>query len=296
MAGIQKIILDTDIGDDIDDAWALATCIRHPDLDLVGVTTVLSDTELRAAQARYILEVAGVEGVEVAAGSRDKLDATVQIRRNNQADVLNAEDEKRLRQGRTDAIRFLAEKAREASDLVLIPVGPITNIARFIMEFPEDFSRIAGLVIMGGHVIPGREGPEYNAGADPRATKTVFSCGKPITMIGLDVTVKCRMTQDDLDAIRSKNTPLGNTITRMTELWQEAGRRRSPDAPLRMPVVHDPLAVLVAADPSLVTLQPMHIEIDERGRCIKATGEPNVNVAVDVDPVPVREKLVELIG
>jgi len=296
MAEIQKIILDTDIGDDIDDAWALATCIRHPDLDLVGVTTVLSDTELRAAQARYILEVAGVEGVEVAAGSRDKLDSIVQIRRNNQADVLSAEDEKRLRQGRTDAIRFLAQKARETDDLVLIPVGPITNIARFIMEFPEDFDRIAGLVIMGGHVMPGRDGPEYNAGADPRATKTVFTCGKPITMIGLDVTLKCRMTQDDLDAIKSKNTPLGNTIIKMTELWQEAGRRGAPDASLRMPIVHDPLAVLVAADPPLVTIEPMHIEIDEQGRCIKTAGDPNINVAVDVDSVPVRRKLVELIG
>lgn len=296
MAEIQKIILDTDIGDDIDDAWALATCIRHPDLNLVGVTTVLSDTELRAAQARYILEVAGVEGVEVAAGSRDKLDSIVQIRRNNQADVLSAEDEKRLRQGRTDAIRFLAQKARETDDLVLIPVGPITNIARFIMEFPEDFDRIAGLVIMGGHVMPGRDGPEYNAGADPRATKTVFTCGKPITMIGLDVTLKCRMTQDDLDAIKSKNTPLGNTIIKMTELWQEAGRRGAPDASLRMPIVHDPLAVLVAADPPLVTIEPMHIEIDEQGRCIKTAGDPNINVAVDVDSVPVRRKLVELIG
>lgn len=292
----KKIILDTDIGDDIDDAWALTTCIRHPLLDLVGVTTVLSDTELRAAQARYILEVAGVAGVEVAAGSRDMLDRIVQIRRNNQADVLSPENEKRLRQGRTDAIRFLAEKTRELDNLALIPIGPITNIARFIMEFPEDFQRIAGLVIMGGHVMPGRNDAEYNAGADPRATRVVFSCGKPIIMIGLDVTLKCRMTQDDLNAIRGKDTPLGNIIIKMTELWQAAGRRGSPDAPPPMPIVHDPLAVLAAADPSIVELEPMHIEIDERGRCIKTEGEPNVDVAVDVDPVPVRKKLVELIG
>ena len=61
----QKMILDTDIGDDLDDAWALATCIRHPALQLVGVTTVWSDTELRAAQARHLLELAGVSDVEV---------------------------------------------------------------------------------------------------------------------------------------------------------------------------------------------------------------------------------------
>ena len=296
MARAKRVILDTDIGDDIDDAWALATCIRHPGLELTGVTTVLSDTELRAAEARYLLEIGGMADVGVAAGSRDALDRIVKIKRNNQAGILGEKNEKRLREGRTDAIRFLAEKARETDDLVLIPVGPLTNIARFIVEFPDDFDRIAGLVIMGGHVIPDREGPEYNAGRDPRATRTVFACGKPITMVGLDVTLRCLMTNDDLRDIKSKNTPLGNNIIGMTELWQEAGRRKAPDAPIRMPIVHDPLAVLVAADPSSVAIEPMHIEIDEQGRCIRASGKPNVNVAVDVDPVQVRKKLAELIG
>ncbi|MFQ6133382.1 MAG: nucleoside hydrolase, partial [Armatimonadota bacterium] len=180
----QKVLLDTDIGDDIDDAWALATCIGHADIELVGVTTVLRDTQLRAAQARLLLELGKVEGVEVAAGTRDTLDRIMPISRNNQADVLSPQEEERLRPGRTDAVRFLAEKAREVEDLVLLPVGPLTNIGRFVTEFPQDLARVQRLVIMGGHVMPDRENPEYNAGCDPRATQAVFACGKPIVMIG----------------------------------------------------------------------------------------------------------------
>jgi purine nucleosidase len=288
----QKVLLDTDIGDDIDDALALAACIRHPELELVGVTTVWRDTELRAAQARLLLEVAGAAAVEVAAGSRDGLDCINPIMRNHQADVLSAENEERLRKGRTDAIRFLAEKAREHEGLTLMPVAPQTNVARFIVEFPDDFARIGRLVIMGGHTIADCEKPEYNARGDPRATKVVFGCGKPITMVGEDVTLQCRLRPEDLEAIGAKDTPLSRAIMRMTELFQQAGRPGGR----RRPIVHDPLAVLVAADPSFVRCEDEHIEIDEQGGCVKTPGKPNVAVAVEVDADRVRRTLVELIG
>ena len=292
----HRVLLDTDIGDDIDDAWALATCIRHPDIELVGVTTVHRDTELRAAEARYLLEVGGVEGVEVVAGSRDTLDRIMELPRNNQADVLSPQDEARLRPGRTDAVPFLAEKAQEVADLVLLPIGPMTNIGRFVTELPDDFARVGRLVIMGGHVMPDRPEPEYNAGCDPRATRAVFASGKPITTIGLDVTLRCQMQPEDLEAIRAKDTSLSRAIMRMTELWQAAGRRPGDTSPPRMPVVHDPLAALVVAEPELVKLEPMRVEIDQRGNCLRTDGEPNVQVAVDVDPEAVRRRLVELIG
>ncbi len=289
----QKVLLDTDIGDDIDDALALAACIRHPELELVGVTTVWRDTELRAAQARLLLEVAGAGAVEVAAGSRDGLDCINPIVRNHQADVLSAEDEERLRKGRTDAIRFLAEKAREHEGLTLMPVAPQTNIARFIMEFPDEFARIGRLVIMGGHTMADCDKPEYNARGDPRATKVVFGCGKPITMVGEDVTLQCRMRPEDLEAIGAKDTPLSRAIMRMTELFQQASRSGKGR---RRPIVHDPLAVLVAADPSFVRCEDEHIEIDEDGRCVKTPGKPNVAVALEVDADRVCRTLVELIG
>jgi len=94
----MKLFLDTDIGDDIDDAWALAACISHPDIELVGVTTVYGDTEVRAALARLLLERAHVE-VEVVAGTRDTLDRIISLQWPCYADVLDPE-ESSLRNGR----------------------------------------------------------------------------------------------------------------------------------------------------------------------------------------------------
>jgi purine nucleosidase len=290
-----EILLDTDIGDDIDDAWALAVCLRHPNLRLVGVSTVLRDTELRAAQARHLLEQAGRREVPVAAGARDPLDAIHRISRNNQGAVLTAEEEARLRKGRTDGVRFLAEMAERHPGMTLLPVGPLTNIARLILEFPKAFATVGRIVMMGGHMIAGQDEPEYNVGVDPRATRIVFGCGKPITMIGLDVTLQCPLLPEDLDAIRSRETPLGRSLLRMTDLWQHHGRKPGDTAPLRTPIVHDPLAALVAADPSFVTLEARSVFPDDRGRCLPGDGPPNIDIAVAVDPARVRKALVELV-
>jgi purine nucleosidase len=295
MPKAKAILLDTDIGDDIDDAWALAVCVRHPALQLVGVSTVLRDTELRAAQARKLLELADVPKVPVAAGARDPLDSISRISRNNQADLLSPDDEERLRRGRTDGVRFMAETARAHPGLTLLPVGPLTNVGRFILEFPEEFASVQRIVLMGGHMIPGHDDPEYNVSVDPRATRIVFGCGKPITMVGLDVTMQCRMTEDDLSAVRAIETPFSRAIMHMTELWQHEGRQPDSDTPLRMPIAHDPLAALVIADPKFVTLEPRCVVPDDRGRCLPGDGPPNVDVAVAVDAVRVRQALVYLV-
>jgi inosine-uridine nucleoside N-ribohydrolase len=290
-----EILLDTDIGDDIDDAWALAVCLRHPNLRLVGVATVLRDTELRAAQARHLLELAGAGDVPVAAGTRDSLDAIHRLERNNQADVLSADAEARLRKGRTDGVRFLAEMAEKHPGVTLLPVGPLTNIARLILEFPAAFAKVGRIVMMGGHMIAGRDEPEYNVWVDPRATKIVFGSGKPITMIGLDVTLQCPLLPEDLAAIRSRETPLSRALLQMTELWQRHGRAPGDTAPHRNPIVHDPLAALVAADPSFVKVEARSVAPDDRARCLPGGGPPNADVAVGVDPARVRKALVDLV-
>ena len=287
-------LYDTDIGDDIDDAWALSVCLRHPRIDLIGVTTVHRDTELRAAQARLLIERSGTSGVEVAAGSRDALDRLFPLVRNNQAEVLSVEDEKRLRQGRVDGVRFLAEQIERNPGCTLLPVGPFTNVGRLIVEFPDAFGKLGRLVIMGGHVMPDREGPEYNASVDPRATRLMFESGKPLLMVGLDVTLRCVMTPEELEGIEAKDTPLSRAIMTMTRLWQ---KHVSPaGGPLRTPCIHDPLAALVSAEPSFVRSERMHLDIDNEGRCLRGRGEPNAEVAVDVDPAAVRRRVAELIG
>jgi len=288
------VILDTDIGDDIDDAWALSVCLRHPGIKLIAVTTVHRDTELRAAQARLLLEAAATQGVEVAAGSRDGLDRIFELHRNCQADVLSAEDEARLRPGRTDAVRLLAETIEANPGCTLLPIGPFTNVGRLIVEFPGAFAKLGRLVVMGGHVKPDLPHPEYNAMVDPRATRLMFESGRPLKMIGLDVTLRCVMEPSDLEAIEAKDTPLSRAIVTMTRLWQEAGAQ--PGQPRRMPCVHDPLAALSVAEADIVETRPMRIRIDGAGNCVPSEGEPNAEVALGVDPVRVRRRVVEFIG
>ena len=289
-----SILYDTDIGDDIDDAWALSVCLRHPRLKLLGVTTVHRDTELRAAQARRLIELAGRTGVEVAAGSRDALDRLFPLVRNCQADVLSADDEERLRRGRVDGVRFLAETIEQNPGCTLLPVGPFTNVGRLIVEFPDAFGKLGRLVVMGGHLMAGHDGPEYNASVDPRATRLMFGSGKPLLMVGLDVTLRCVMAPGELEEIEAKDTPLSRAIVTMTRLWQQAVS--PPGEPLRTPCIHDPLAALVSAEPSFVQTEGMHLDIDNEGRCLRGEGEPNVEVAVEVDAEAVRRRIVQLIG
>ncbi len=288
------VILDTDIGDDIDDAWALSCCIRHPAIRLLGVTTVVRDAELRAAQARFLLEAAGESAIEVAAGERNTLDRELPLTRNCQADVLSAEDEARLRPGRTDGVEFLAATIEAHPGCTLLPVGPFSNVGKLILEHPGAFEKLGRLVIMGGHVMPDREHAEYNASVDPRATALMFGSGKPLLMVGLDVTLKCVMEPEELEEIEAKDTPLSRAIMTMTRLWQEAGAKSGQ--PPRMPCIHDPLAALVCVEPDVITTEPVHIDIDEQGRCIRGEGEPNAEVAVSVDAPRVRRRVVELIG
>ncbi len=286
-------MLDTDVGDDIDDAWAISLCACHPRIELLGITTVWGDTPLRAALARLLLERAGLKGVEVVAGSRDGLDRHVGPYRPNYADALGAREAK-LREGRCDAVKFMSEVARNNPGLTLITIGPLTNAARFALEFPKEFSQISLLVMMCGHLIPGKGEPEYNAGADPRATQIVFSTKVPKVMVGLDVTLKCGLDEEDLKRLQAKGTPLAKALYQMTRLWQR--KLRQPKQPPPRPIMHDPLAVFAAVEPKVLKFEDVRLKVDERGRMIRARGKPNVKVAVDVDVKRFKRMLLEVIG
>jgi purine nucleosidase/pyrimidine-specific ribonucleoside hydrolase len=284
-----KVILDTDLGDDIDDAWALATCLGHPLIDLAGVATVWQDTQLRAAQTRKLLELAGRPDIPVAAGARDGLDCINALPRNNQADLLSAEDEARLREGRDDGVRLLAELAEANPGATLLTIGALTDAARLIVEFPQAYDKLERVVIMGGHMIPTLAHPEYNTQCDPRASQIVFRSSKPVTMVGLDVTLKCQMTQDDLDTVEAKGTPLSRALIDMTNLWRKLDWAH-------LPIIHDPLAALVCVEPNLVTLETRRVKVDEVGHIVADAQGEEVAVAVDVRPDDVRRRVVELCG
>jgi len=283
---VIKALLDTDIGDDIDDAWALALCIRHPRIELMGVTTVRGETRTRAALCRMLLESAGKKETEVVAGSRDGLDGVVDKYRPRYADALG-DEEKRLESGRMDAVRFMAGMARKHSGLTLITIGPLTNAARFSLEFPKEFSTLERHVMMCGALIPGRLGPEYNASCDPRATRIALSTRVPKLMVGLDVTLQCPLSDNEIENLLVKNTPLSHKLYRMTRIWQ-GGKKMAP-------IMHDPLAVISAVEDGIVRFEPMGILSDEKGKLRPMRGRPNVRFSVSVKPEGLRRRLDELI-
>ena len=282
-----NVLLDTDIGDDIDDAWAVSLCLRHPAIKLVGITTVWRDTVTRAALARLLVESAGISDVNVAAGSRDALDQILDSHKQAYSEVLGDKDQ-RLRQGRIDAVRFMAETARENPGLTLISIGPLTNVARFCMEFPEEFAMVSRHVMMCGHLMPDRLDPEYNAACDPRATRIVMSTPIRRFVVGLDVTLKCGLSEEDLDALRAKGTALPLVLHQMTQLWRKSSGM--------LPVMHDPLAVMSAVEGKVVNFEQMRIVTDEKGMFAAVKGEPNVEFAVNVDPSVLRRKLIDIIN
>ncbi len=288
------VLLDTDIGDDIDDAWALAVCLTHPRIDLLGVSTVYADTVARAVLARWLIQAAG-KSVEVAAGEQHPLNRTVNLFRPKQIEAVPPEDEQRLKSGRTDGVAFLAEKAAayHGDELVLLTVGPLTNAAKLLTEHPKEAAKISRIVAMVGTLLPDHPHPEYNAAIDPAATKVLFESGKPLTMIGLDVTLRCKLPEDALAAFASSDKPLLQRLLAMTKIWRETHRRN--DGSLPLPILHDPLAALVVVEPELVALNPMRIVVDESGRTLKADGEPNCLVATDVRPDAVVQRLKELL-
>ncbi len=289
-----SVLLDTDIGDDIDDAWALAVCLVHPQIKLLGVSTVYADTVARAVIARWLIETSGKK-VEVAAGEFNPITRSISPYRPNQMKAIPPEDEQRLRVGRTDGVKFLAETAMkfDGDELVLLTIGPLTNAAKMMKEFPEAARKITRVVSMVGTLLPDHAKPEYNAAIDPKATKILFESGKPITMIGLDVTLRCMFNKADLEELSGSEKLLIKRLLALTEVWQDA--HRQPDGSVPYPILHDPLAALVVAEPQFVTLKPMHISVDEDGRTLRARGEPNCHVAVDVDPKAVVNRIKNLL-
>ena len=288
------VLLDTDIGDDIDDAWALAVCLTHPRINLMGVSTVYGDTVARSVIARWLVE-AGGKSVEVAAGESHPIGKTIQLYRPNQMKAIPEEDERRLKVGLTDGVAFLAERAKtfDGGELVLLTVGPLTNAAKLLTEYPEAARKINHIVSMVGTLLPDHPNPEYNAAVDPKATCILFESGKPLTMVGLDVTLRCRFSEADLEELGKSEKLLTRRLIALTKAWQDAHHR--PDGSVPLPILHDPLAALVVVEPELVTLTPMKIVVDERGRTLKAEGEPNCLVATDVHPSAVVSRLKSLL-
>jgi inosine-uridine nucleoside N-ribohydrolase len=265
------VLLDTDIGSDIDDAFALALVLNSPELDLVGVTTVSGNAEARARLAARLLEDAGRQDVPVVAGAPGQFIPSPQC--------LLAENFKSPSLLPVKAEDFMnSEAERHPGQMVIVAIGPLTNVAAFLKKYPRNAKEIKQIVLMGGSIERGyAEGSkpeaEYNIRSDPGAAQTVFSSGVPILMVPLDVTAMLKLDAEARHRVFTHLTPITNDLTLLYHLWNN-----------ETPTLYDPMAVAEFLDPSLCETRQMAIEVDNEGFTRVVPGKPsNATVALHTE-------------
>lgn len=285
------VLLDTDIGTDIDDACALAFALRSPEIDLLGVTIVSGDVDTRAGIALRMLEAAGRPKIPVSLGAREPLFkgsrfAWAGYEGKGSLDLFPGS----LTPSATPAWQFTADSAAEKPhQVVLVPIGPLTNVALAIQAFPRLRETVKEIVLMGGNarsVAGAWKTPvgEYNVAADPEAARIVFDSGIPITMVGLDVTLKVRIRREMVGKLRDTGDPLARIVAEQLSVYLDTHRRDET-------YMHDPLAIARLVDPTLCRTEDMDVRVETRGECTRgmtvctqpAEGGGNARVCLDVD-------------
>src|SRR5687768_12452474 len=237
-----SVILDTDIGTDVDDCLALGVILGSPELDLVGVTCVYGDVDLRARMVQKLLRLRGVTGVPVITGARPPLlnKRAVYWAGHEGVGLLEPGDEDLAATG-DDAVEFIVRTAREqAGEIHLLAIGPLTNVALAILRDPNLGRNLAGLTIMGGSI----RGPqslhlpfvEHNIRCDPEAAQIVFASGIPLSLVPLDVTLRVSIRPADVARIRTAGTPYHHAVAEQVDRYPRFGH-------LGHTYLHDPLAV-----------------------------------------------------
>ncbi|XFA99035.1 nucleoside hydrolase [Candidatus Izemoplasma sp. B36] len=237
-----KIILDTDIGDDIDDAFSLALIAQLDELDLVGVTTVYRNTVLRAKQALKLLNVMNLNKIKVYAGERDPIKEPIHYFDNDVLQVDGypipsqySDDYSHYKLESKHAVDFIIEKAHELeNELVIVCVGPLTNMALALKKDPSIANKIKKVVIMGGSYIV--KSKEWNILCDPEAADIVFRSGVNLYCVGLDVTLQCDLDKSLLSDLAKNKDDRSRLLTYWFNKWSQFFN-------FNKSVMHDPLAV-----------------------------------------------------
>lgn len=256
-----RVILDTDLGSDVDDAMALAMLAGREDVHLEAVTTVYGDTMLRAQLARRYLALAGRD-VPVHAGLKQPKSGRDVWWAGHEGSLHSHLDSEVV--AGTDAVETLVQAAaHEPGTLDVIAIGPLTNIAAALDADPHFEHNVRHLWVMAGRFgqrDPGRGlDVEHNIVSDSSAAQRVFSSNMEILVAGLDVTRKLRIDAEGLAKIRSAG-PLGAALSADIDQWWAFWSET-------WNVPHDPVTVLTLVCPNLFTLsEPGRITVETQGK------------------------------
>lgn len=269
----QPVIIDADVGDDIDDAFAVALALKTPQFQIVGISTAFGDTELRAHLFLRMLEEAGIRNVPLAVGIH-----TEAHNRFSQAEYAKGDTHALPK---LKSVDFLLEQARKRpGKITLIALGPLMNIGAAIDRDPEGFRKFKRVVMMGGSIHLGytkgdstkhpAAAPEWNIKCDPESARKLLASGVPVFMMPLDST-QVLLPEPLKQKIAAQEDGLSKALT---ELYREYGKPA---------VLYDAVTVAYASDASFCPVTPMHVEVTDKGMTVQSEGKPNANVCLKAD-------------
>jgi inosine-uridine nucleoside N-ribohydrolase len=283
------VLLDCDPGHD--DAIAILLAAGRRDaVDLRAVTTVGGNAELEKVtlNARRVLTLAGVADVPIAAGAarprRGDLVTALEVHGQSGLDGADL-PEPAMELDPRSAVELMAERGAAT----VVATGPLTNVAALLEHAPE---AVAEVVWMGGSTERGNTRPyaEFNAMVDPEAAQLVFESGVPVTMVGLNLTHQAQATDDVVERFRALGTPVGEAVIGWLSFFADTYRQVYG---FGGPPVHDPCALALVIDPTLVRCDELFVAIETEGRWTRGATvvdvhgrfgrAPNARVAMELD-------------
>ena len=251
----RPVWIDTDTG--VDDAFALVSAFRLPNIEIVGVSACAGNVEVEKTfkNARNVLSLCGKEDVKVYKGADKPLIAKLHT-----AYEVHGEDglggiaipESKAPVEKESAFDALYKKAKELNgELTICAVGPLTNIAITLFKYPDLVKYVKELVIMGGSIAVGGNttiAAEFNIYVDPHAAQTIFKSGMNITLFPLDVTMKTVLTRSEIDSLKDVNNDVASFLYKAsdapTSLYKKLGLGD-------LMCLHDTCPLLYLSDPTL---------------------------------------------
>ncbi len=295
-----KIWLDTDIGSDVDDAVALGLILASPELELVGVSTVYGDVDLRSRMVLKLLQLAGRSEVPVYSGCGLPLMNERPVYWGGwEGEGLLGPEDASLAPCPGHGVDALLEAVSAApGDITLVSIGPMTNVGLAFAKDPELGRKLRSLVLMGGIAhcagLAALESrfAEHNIACDPEAASLAFRGGANLVMVGLDVTLQVGIGRDGVRALRKAGGDLRGAVADQLERYLNQHHRDRTN-------MHDPLAVAYLVKPELLTLVPCEVQVDTRSDIAagatwaRRQEGSRTQVAVDVDVEGFQSFLVE---
>ena len=285
------VILDTDIGTDIDDAYALAALIRNGDLELLGVTTVSSDAAARARLAARLLHVAGGKwsGIPVYAGISTPTQYMKQVDWAAGFTAPNLHE--------SGGVEFMRREINaRPGKVTVIAIGELTNVAALLASDATISKKIRAISLMGGSIYRGyapgsKPEPEWNIKSNANAAKLVFESGVPLLVAPLDSTADLKLTPELRVQLYMHGTPLNDALASLDQIWRYTNHWKGND-----PTLFDVLAVELVTHKEF-PLTALHIAVAPDGFTSAAQGgKPNAQVALNVDVATFMKDFVARLG